>query len=62
MYLSWCLLNQKQPASDHAFWAAMSTRGFNRKHDTTGRHICPGLGMKGPAAVDYILTSQPSIV
>jgi hypothetical protein len=30
VYLSWCLLNQKQPASDRDFRAAMRSR------DTTG--------------------------
>jgi hypothetical protein len=62
VYLSWCLLNQKQPAPEHAFWAAMTTRGYIQKHHSVGRHICPGLGMKGPAALDYILSSQPSLV
>lgn len=61
VYFSWCFLNQKQPASDQAFWAAMSARGYNRRPHV-GRHVCPGVGMKGPAAVDYILSSQPSIV
>ncbi|SER37945.1 hypothetical protein SAMN05444745_1571 [Arthrobacter sp. OV608] len=36
-YLSWCLRNQKQPASEHAFWAAMSTQGYNRNDDTAGK-------------------------
>ncbi len=31
VYFSWCFLNQKQPASDQAFWAAMSTLEYNRK-------------------------------
>lgn len=61
VYLSWCFLNQEQPASDAAFWAAMSASGYNRNR-SEGRPVCPGLGMKGPAAVDYILASQPSIV
>lgn len=62
VYLSWCLMNQQQFVSDHAFWAAKSTRGYNRSHHGAGRQICPGLGMKGQAAVDYILSSQPSII
>lgn len=62
LYLSWCLLNNKKPAPDHAFWEAMSARGHTKVFLDADRHHCPGLGMKGPAAVDYILASQPSIV
>lgn len=62
VYLSWCFLNQEQPDSDDAFWAAMRSCGFTRTRRTAGRYVCPGLGMKGPAAVDYILSSQPSLV
>jgi hypothetical protein len=61
VYLSWCFLNQEQPAPDAAFWAAMSDSGYKKSH-TAGRQVCPGLGMKGPAAVDYILSSQPSLI
>jgi hypothetical protein len=61
VYLSWCFLNQEQPAPDAAFWAAMSDSGY-KKSNTAGRKVCPGLGMKGPAAVDYILSSQPSLI
>lgn len=32
----------------------------NQRRLEAGRHIRPGLGMTGPAAVDYILWSQPS--
>ena len=59
VYLSWCFLNQEQPAPDAAFWAAMSDSG-SKKSPSAGRQVCPGLGMKGPAAMDYILPSQPS--
>lgn len=62
LYLSWCFLNQEQPDSDDAFWAAMRGRGFTRTRGTAGQYVCPGLGMTGPAAVDYILSSQPSLV
>lgn len=62
VYLGWCLLNHQRPAPDEAFWAAMGARGHNRRPRTAGQHLFPGLGMKGPAAVDYILSSQPSIV
>ncbi|WP_104044060.1 hypothetical protein [Arthrobacter sp. ZGTC412] len=62
VYLSWCALNGKQPAPDHAFWAAITELGPSRNYHKEGRHIWPGLAMKGPAAVDYILSSQPGLV
>lgn len=62
VYVSWCFLNQEQPGSDDAFWAAMEGLGFTRTSRTASQYVCPGLGMTGPAAVDYILSSQPSLV
>jgi len=53
LYTSWCLLNQRAPRTESAFWAAMQKR------------IDPGpngLRMKGPAAADYILASYPGLV
>lgn len=62
VYLSWCALNGKQPGSDHAFWAAVTELGHSRNYHNDGHHVWPGLTMTGPAAVDYILSSQPSLV
>lgn len=63
LYLSWCLLNQQQPAPCTSFWAAMSNLGVvHERHGNPGRYLRPGLRMTGPAAVDYILASQPSLV
>lgn len=50
LYISWCLLNQVAPRPPRAFWAAMRIRGIS-----PGRNR---LGMKGPAAADYILASS----
>lgn len=62
VYLSWCFLRQEQPGSEDAFWEAMEGLGFTRTSRSDGRYVCPGLGMTGPAALDYILSSQPSLV
>jgi len=52
LYTSWCVLSQRKPHPEHAFWAAMDHR------------LSPGqrLRMKGPAAADYILTSYQAVV
>ncbi|MCQ6271081.1 hypothetical protein M8J71_11375 [Pseudarthrobacter sp. R1] len=62
VYVSWCLLNGQQPGPVTSLWAAMDQRGYMKQHHDTGRHEWPGLSLKGPAAVDYILTSQPSLL
>ena len=62
LYLSWCFLNQEQPGPDHALRAAMKERGHIRRNRGSSSYIWPGLAMTGPAAVDYILSSQPSLV
>ena len=62
LYLSWCFLNQEQPGTDKAFCAAMKQLGHIRRNRGSGHYIWPGLAMTGPAAVDYILSSQPSLV
>lgn len=59
VYLSWCFLNREDPASEDAFWAALSHLGLVKPRGSTR---LPGLAMTGPAAVDYILYSQPSLV
>jgi hypothetical protein len=53
LYTSWCLLNNVQPETPDALWAALK-----------GRHISPGnnhLTMKGPVAADYIIASAPDL-
>lgn len=62
VYLSWCFLNQEQPGSDKALRAAMRQLGHSRRNHDLGHYVWPGLAMTGPAAVDYILSSQPSLV
>ena len=62
VYVSWCLLNGQQPGLATSLWAAMDQRGYRKQHRDTGKHEWPGLSLKGPAAVDYILSSQPSLL
>lgn len=63
LYLSWCALNGKKPSSDHVFWSAIKELGHTRNyHHDDGHHLWPGLSMTGPAAVDYILSSQPDLI
>lgn len=62
VYVSWCLLNGETPGSSESLWAAMSQQGHARQHVSGDRHVWTGLTMKGPAAVDYILSSQPSLL
>lgn len=62
VYVSWCFLNRLNPATPRVFWAAMAQRGHDRRQLDAGRYFRPGLGMTGPAAVDYILSSRPSLV
>lgn len=62
VYVSWCMLNGRQPGPARSLWAAMDERGHAGQQRGTGQHEWPGLAMKGPAAVDYILSSQPSLL
>lgn len=62
VYVSWCFLNRLNPAAPAVFWSAMAQKGHNQRRRNAGRYFRPGLGMTGPAAVDYILSSQPSLV
>lgn len=53
LYTSWCLLNNVEPETPDALWAALKGRG-----------IRPGsnhLTMKGPVAADYIIASAPDL-
>lgn len=61
VYLSWCLLNGEKPCPDASLWATMSQQG-HESHSAAGQMVWPGLSMTGPAAVDYILASQPSLL
>lgn len=62
VYLSWCALLAQAPGACESFWAAMSRLGVHERRGNDHRHLRPGLRMTGPAALDYILTSQPSLV
>ena len=61
LYLSWCLLNSVEPGSAEALSAAAAQEGHMRQ-DMGGRREWRELSMAGPAAVDYILASQPSLI
>lgn len=62
VYTSWCPLRREFPASSPVFWAAMRERGMPERGRIAKRVIRRGLRMTGPAAVDYILTSHPSML
>lgn len=62
VYLSWCALLAQTPESCESFWAAMSRLGVHERRGKDHRYIRRGLRMTGPAALDYILASQPSLV
>lgn len=54
LYTSWCLMNEEEPQAPEALWAALEAH-----------RITPGdnhVGMKGPAATDYIVSSAPDLV
>lgn len=62
VYISWCALDRQPPQSSTAFWTAMSDLGLHERRRISRRYIRPGLRMTGPAAVDYVLASRPSMV
>lgn len=62
VYLSWCALHRRTPKPCKSFWTAMSELGLPEQYENNHRHTRPGLRMTGPAALDYILTSRPSLV
>lgn len=62
VYTSWCLLRRERPASSPAFWAAMREVGIPDRRRSVRGGVRPGLRMRGPAAADYILASQPSLL
>lgn len=61
VYLSWCVLNAENPCPEPSLWAAMNRHALQEPGHAAGRRVWPGLAMTGPAAVDYILSSQPSL-
>ncbi len=62
LYVSWCALRQQAAEPSREFWTAMSSLGHTERHRTDNGYVRPGLRMTGPAAVDYILASRPSLV
>lgn len=62
VYLSWCLINAEKPCSEAALWTAMSQQGHHYSRRGGGQRVWPGLSMTGPVAVDYIMSSQPSLL
>ena len=62
VYLSWCALLAQTPGPCDSFWAAMSRLGVHEGRGNGRRYMRRGLRMTGPAALDYILASQPSLV
>jgi hypothetical protein len=61
VYVSWCFLNAEAPCPEPSLWAAMNQHTQQKPAHTSGRRVWPGLAMTGPAAVDYILSSQPNL-
>ncbi|MDQ0867847.1 hypothetical protein QFZ70_000320 [Arthrobacter sp. V1I9] len=62
VYLSWCGLHRQPPTTCESFSTEMANLGLSARRQDNHRTIWPGLRMTGPAALDYILTSQPSLV
>jgi hypothetical protein len=54
LYTSWCLLNQEELQTPEALWEALKAHRIKPEHN----HV----GMKGPAAADYIIASAPDLV
>ncbi|TNB67699.1 hypothetical protein FHJ30_20555 [Arthrobacter sp. BB-1] len=54
LYTSWCLLNASDPLPASELWEALKEHNI-RPGDKT-------ITMTGPAAVDYILASAPSLI
>lgn len=53
LYTSWCLLNRIQPENPEALWGAL--RGADIEPTDND------LAMTGPAATDYIISSEPTL-
>lgn len=54
LYTSWCLLHELTPGQPDALWAALKEHRIEPQDN--------GLGMTGPAAADYILSSEPDLI
>lgn len=54
VYTSWCLLNKEEPQAPKALWTALEAHRIKPEDNH--------LGMKGPAAADYIVSSAPDLV
>lgn len=61
VYVSWCVLNAETLCPEPSLWAALNQHAHHAPDHASGRRIWPGLAMTGPAAFDYILSSQPSV-
>lgn len=61
VYVSWCVLHYLRPKPSEEFWAAMSALGLDERRCIDCRYVRPGLRMTGRAAVDFILSSRPSL-
>ena len=60
LYVSWCALNLKVPLPDPAFRTALRLAGLRMEKNGKNKNgAFHGLRMTGPAAVDYILNSNP---
>ena len=60
VYISWCLLQYDRPRPARAFWTAMNGMGLSERRRVAHRFVRPGLRVRGPAAVDYILARRPA--
>jgi hypothetical protein len=54
LYTSWCLLSREEPQAPAALWEALKEHQIRPEQND--------LGMKGPAAADYIMASAPDLV
>jgi hypothetical protein len=61
LYTSWCLIQRLEPQPGKSFWANMRAAGIGPRQ-VNHRILCPSLRMRGPAAADYILASQPDLI
>ncbi|MFE4228798.1 hypothetical protein ACFRJ8_13015 [Arthrobacter sp. NPDC056886] len=62
VYISWCLLNGEEVGSNKSLWSEMRRQGHAQPHRSGRQRSWAGVTMTGPAAVDYILSSQPSLL
>ena len=61
VYLSWCSLLAQAPGPCESFWAAMAELGLHERYGNNRGVMRLGLRMTGPAALNYILASQPNL-